>query len=335
MNELSVREKPAPNPPPHVVLLGAGASRAAFPHGDKNGKQLPLLDDLPELLGETWSQLVSETEVPSGDFESQYSWIKSKPAFLPELELIEKRLKSYFKEMELPDCPTIYDYLVLGLRKTDVIGTFNWDPLLLQAHERNRGICSLPDLRFLHGCVSFSTCETHDILGSEGQVCPLCKSRLVTGRLLYPEADKDYTRNSFIKRDWEFIQKAIERSFHLTIFGYSAPATDYKAREILLDAWGEEESRGSCHVELIDIASSSALSENWRDFIPYDHMMPVSCFFDSSIARWPRRTFEWKRNASIYGMPSQDVGIFKTDSLQEVQDWFTELAMEEDRAKAV
>ena len=27
---------------PHVVILGAGASAAAFPNGDKNGNKLPL-----------------------------------------------------------------------------------------------------------------------------------------------------------------------------------------------------------------------------------------------------------------------------------------------------
>ena len=30
---------------PHLVVLGAGASRAAFPDGDKNGKRLPLMAD--------------------------------------------------------------------------------------------------------------------------------------------------------------------------------------------------------------------------------------------------------------------------------------------------
>jgi len=35
----------------HVVLLGAGASRAAFPNGDANGRRLPVLLDLPDCLG--------------------------------------------------------------------------------------------------------------------------------------------------------------------------------------------------------------------------------------------------------------------------------------------
>lgn len=35
----------------HVVILGAGASYAAFPGGDKHGRKLPLMNNLIETLG--------------------------------------------------------------------------------------------------------------------------------------------------------------------------------------------------------------------------------------------------------------------------------------------
>lgn len=35
---------------PHVVLLGAGASRASFPNGDANGCRVPIMGDLVETL---------------------------------------------------------------------------------------------------------------------------------------------------------------------------------------------------------------------------------------------------------------------------------------------
>ena len=35
---------------PHVVILGAGASLAAFRNGDRNGNTLPLMDDLIDVL---------------------------------------------------------------------------------------------------------------------------------------------------------------------------------------------------------------------------------------------------------------------------------------------
>ncbi len=34
----------------HVVLLGAGASLAAFPNGDRLGRTLPLMKNLVEVL---------------------------------------------------------------------------------------------------------------------------------------------------------------------------------------------------------------------------------------------------------------------------------------------
>ena len=35
---------------PHVVLLGAGASRAAFPNGEASGKKLPLMADFGDIV---------------------------------------------------------------------------------------------------------------------------------------------------------------------------------------------------------------------------------------------------------------------------------------------
>ena len=35
---------------PHVVILGAGASRAATPEGEKHGLTLPLMSELPEAI---------------------------------------------------------------------------------------------------------------------------------------------------------------------------------------------------------------------------------------------------------------------------------------------
>lgn len=37
---------------PHIVILGAGASRAACPE-DRNGKKLPIMNDFSEIVGLT------------------------------------------------------------------------------------------------------------------------------------------------------------------------------------------------------------------------------------------------------------------------------------------
>lgn len=35
---------------PHVIILGAGASRAPCPNGDKTGRILPLMNDFIDIL---------------------------------------------------------------------------------------------------------------------------------------------------------------------------------------------------------------------------------------------------------------------------------------------
>ena len=60
------------NPRRHVVILGAGASRAAFPNGDGTNKHLPLMDDFAETLGLTTS-LSNAGIDPTQNFESIYS----------------------------------------------------------------------------------------------------------------------------------------------------------------------------------------------------------------------------------------------------------------------
>ena len=36
---------------PHVVVVGAGGSRAACANGDKNGRRLPVMADLSDIVG--------------------------------------------------------------------------------------------------------------------------------------------------------------------------------------------------------------------------------------------------------------------------------------------
>jgi hypothetical protein len=314
-------------PLPHVVILGAGASKAAMPNGDKSGKMIPLMNDLPKILGNDWKALVQKAKPPDGNFESTFSWIKKTGLFPSQLSNIETLIKNYFLDMELPDTPTIYDYLVLGLRKKDIIATFNWDPFLMQAHRRNRNIADLPDIRFLHGCVAFRTCKEHDILGGLYEECPECHCDLIGGSLFFPDENKDYTKDELIYRDWLAVNEKLQKAFHLTIFGYSGPATDYNARRLLLDGWKQQTLlRDISHVEIIDIEGKDFLLKSWEEFFPHYHNMIIQDFWESSIALWPRRTFEWKLSASRYGIPSEKVGPLRTDSLDELQEWFKQLA---------
>jgi hypothetical protein len=319
---------------PHVVILGAGASKAAFPDGDKNGKPLPLLDDLANIVGRTWTDVLELASPPITGFEAQFSWIRKCGKFPDELARVEALLFQYFDELELPDIATIYDYLVLGLRAKDTIATFNWDPLLLFAHRRNRHVAELPDLRFLHGSVAYFTCSDHDVLGSANEGCPICGKFLDPGRLFYPEADKDYATHAVIHRDWQAVTRQLSKAFHLTIFGYSGPETDYNARQLLLSGWGKSPLREVSHVEIIDIKDDDQLRRCWREFIPYHHEMVLSDFWQSTIVKWPRRTAEYKLSASLYGIAAEPMGPFRTNSLSELQEWHAAIAAAEARSSA-
>ena len=71
---------------------------------------------------------------------------------------LESAVRNYFKSLELPDEPTIYDYLILSLTEKDAIVTFNWDPFLMQAYRRNLTVGNLPQLIFPHGNVGVGLC---------------------------------------------------------------------------------------------------------------------------------------------------------------------------------
>ena len=72
---------------------------------------------------------------------------------------------------------TVYDFLILSLTEKDVIATFNWDPLLLQAYVRCNEITdNLPHLLCLHGNVGTGYCEEHREFGSKDAVCPYAKN---------------------------------------------------------------------------------------------------------------------------------------------------------------
>ncbi|HTD42335.1 MAG TPA: hypothetical protein VK671_17010, partial [Mucilaginibacter sp.] len=140
----------------HVVILGAGASIAATRlNPEKSGKKLPSMNDFITVVG--LQDIVSK--IPgafvNSNFELLYSQLHSSDPNSEIVKEIEKRISDYFCNMELPDEPTIYDYLMLSLRGKDLIATFNWDPFLFQAYNRNLEFTKdLPRLSFLHGNVA-------------------------------------------------------------------------------------------------------------------------------------------------------------------------------------
>src|SRR5438552_18625012 len=102
---------------PHVVVLGAGASRATCPAGDGTGRILPLMADLVDVLG-LRCRLTQWGINPSRNFEEIFSELhaQGREGQIAELQSV---VEAYFEGIVLPENPTIYDHLILSLREHD------------------------------------------------------------------------------------------------------------------------------------------------------------------------------------------------------------------------
>ncbi len=107
---------------PHVVILGAGASVAACPRGDRWGRRLPVMSNLVDVVGlnELLGQFGSEKNL-----ETIYSKLAADPSAAELRASLEVRIAEYFDALELPREVTVYDELILSLRRKDLIATFN------------------------------------------------------------------------------------------------------------------------------------------------------------------------------------------------------------------
>ncbi len=123
---------------PHLVLLGAGASLAAFPNGEKNGLKVPLMNNFVETVNGLSDYLGKcRIDYKGQNFEDLYNSLYEDSQYDEIRQVIEKIIYDYFAQMELPDEPTLYDHLILSLTARDAVATFNWDPFLWQAICRN------------------------------------------------------------------------------------------------------------------------------------------------------------------------------------------------------
>ena len=188
---------------PHLVILGAGATVATIPFGDKNGRKASCMNNFIEELDMGAILDGVRLHTTSTNLEDIYSELHDRTDCTEVRETLEHRIYDYFRCIELPDQATIYDLLILSLRPKDCIATFNWDGLLVDAYNRIKKITGhLPNLIFLHGNVNVSYCPNCDSYGNKRETCPRCKKKTIIPKLLYPIKHKDYTSNPFIKRQW-------------------------------------------------------------------------------------------------------------------------------------
>ncbi len=131
-----------------------------------------------------------------------------------------------------------------------------------------------------------------------------------------------------------------DSTWRVTIFGYSAPVSDKAAIELMSGAWGTPDRRNMEQFELIDVRSEDEVCELWNKFIHTHHYDYCTDYFQSSLARFPRRTNEdyltWcypttPEEAFHEANPIPDGG-FKT--FDEMWAWHQELIDIEERQKS-
>ena len=258
------------------------------------------------------------------NFEEVYDILYQKQEYADIRQEIEQRVYSYFTNFSIPKGPTIYDYLLLSLRDKDLIATFNWDPLLVQAYRRNVNI-DLPHLVFLHGNVTVGYCKDDRFKGNIFSYCPHCSKKLAPTPLLYPITEKNYAEDDFISAEWKTLQNYLENAFMITIFGYSSPSSDYEAKKMLKKAWGDLKDRKMEEIEIIDIKTEEELRNLWKDFIFSHHWKPHLNFLESWIARHPRRTYEAYFSQEFETKFIPDNPVPKFNDLDILRNWFADL----------
>jgi len=130
---------------PHVVLLGAGASHAAFSDGDADGRSGPVMNELVSFNGV--GELLRQAGLEGID--RNFEELLPNYGRLPNTRRPLIWLKTKFGDSSLK-CDFQIGRLVLSLRSKYVIATFNWDPILVDACRRNARLAGIPFGRQVH-----------------------------------------------------------------------------------------------------------------------------------------------------------------------------------------
>ena len=324
---------------PHIVLLGAGASLAAFPHGERNGLKLPLMDNFVDTVSEL-SDYLDECKIDykCQNFEDLYNSLYDEPQYDKIRQTIEQIIYNYFAQMQLPDEPTLYDHLILSLTGRDVVATFNWDPFLWQAMCRNYqrvGNGNLPHPLYLHGNTAIGVCLEHDEIqiSHKGSICKRCGNFLTASKLLYPIGKKDYNVDPFIKSSWDGIKSCLEDAYMFTIFGYGAPSSDVEAVVLMSQAWGDRYQRSMEQIELIDKVDEDTVCERWEKFIHSHHYGYHNDFYSSMIGKCSRRSADASFGANFNCIAWEEHPIPRNASWNELDEWLKPYIDVENRAR--
>jgi hypothetical protein len=128
-----------------------------------------------------------------------------------------------------------------------------------------------------------------------------------------------------LSAQWKELRNDMTDAFMFTVFGYSAPRSDVGAINLLKEGWGSPEQRSMEETEIIDIKDEDELTKVWDSFIHSHHYSVSTDFFESVLARHPRRTGEMYMAQIVNGLCAEGNPVPKHASFSELQAWFQQL----------
>lgn len=308
---------------PHVVIVGAGASIAAC-KTDKNGKEVPLLKNIHSILGLTEElKNYDFSDEQMADFEKLFSDINGKAEYRELQEKMEYDVCDYFSKLQIPEEPTLYDYLILSLTEKDAIISFNWDPFLMQAYRRNICVGNLPELIFPHGNAGVGLCYDCKIKGYANCLCPQCFKELEQMPLLYPIGNKDYNSKAIIINEWNRAKEVLSKAAGITVYGYGAPVTDVEAVEMMKSANKISQMKDIAPFTIINLAENEEEQrKKWAEFYDVDMVLYCNNFEETLLWKNPRVSLETLFDAILQQNPrSEEKSFEKFSTLKELQDF--------------
>lgn len=310
---------------PHVVVLGAGASYATTPDGEKSGRRLPLMKDLADALELQFLLDKKKYAAAVNGFEVFFEELmqSGNPSLVNE---IERRTYELFDSYKISDSVTIYDRLVLSLRAKDTIVSFNWDPLLPYAYRRNGFLRTLPSLWFLHGNVKAGACEKDNLVGWTDDRCRICHQPLKPVPLLYPISHKDYDSHPVLAESWRHFEDELTNAYFLTVFGYSAPMTDEVARERFIGSLRRNTMADVLQLEIVDPNAKQLLKARYSGITDNLHASCLDQISQSWLSMHPRLTCEALFQATMMMEPIRPYEMPKTKNLYELQEWYAQFS---------
>jgi hypothetical protein len=152
--------------------------------------------------------------------------------------------------------------------------------------------------------------------------CPKCGKPLEPSKLMMPTPNKRYDSDSFVKREWRKVRSYLKEAYMLTIFGYSAPDSDALATDLLCSEWTASQVRSLSEVEVINPISEDYARERFSKYIFSNHWKYTDNFYNSWMAKHPRRTCEALWAETMEGVFFNDSSFPKNEAWEELYDFF-------------